>query len=131
MPIYSKRSNNKLSTCDKRLQLVFNEVIKHFDNTILDGYRCYDDQQRLFKEGKSQLQYPNSKHNIFRAEAVDAAPYPIDFNDLDRFRYFAGFVMGIATAFRIKLKWGGDWNMNTEIKDNKFNDLCHYELVIK
>ena len=63
------------------------------------------------------------------SKAVDAYPYPVDFNDLNRMRYFAGIVMGIAAVKGIKLRWGGDWNQDTQLSDNKFNDLPHFELV--
>jgi len=39
MPKYSKQSAGRLSTCDPRLQDVFNEVIKHFDCSVLQGHR--------------------------------------------------------------------------------------------
>ena len=42
--------------------------------------------------------------------------------------YFAGMVMGIAKAKGIGLRWGGDWNQNTELKDNGFDDLPHFEI---
>ena len=129
MPRYSERSSGKLQTCDDRLQRIFREVIKHFDCTILCGHRGYDDQTRLYKEGKSQLTYGYSKHNPYPSQATDAVPYPIDFNDLNRFRYFAGFVMGVAAAMGIGLRWGGDWNMDTQLKDNKFFDAAHFELI--
>ena len=29
----------------------------------------------------------------------------------------------------IKLRWGGDWNMNFEVDDNKFDDFPHFELI--
>ncbi len=129
MPRYSNKSKDRLRTCDDRLQRIFEEVIKHFDCTILCGHRGYEDQTRLYKEGKSQLSYPHSKHNQWPAMAADVAPYPIDFNDLNRFRYFAGFVMGVAAATGIKLRSGLDWDMDTELKDNKFFDAAHFELV--
>ena len=27
------------------------------------------------------------------------------------------------------VRWGGDWNMDNNFKDQKFNDLPHFELV--
>ena len=66
---------------------------------------------------------------------VDVAPYPIDWEDLDRFRYFAGYVMGVAAILHSeglithRLRWGGDWNRDTQVKDNSFNDMPHFELV--
>jgi len=28
----------------------------------------------------------------------------------------------------LKIRWGGDWDMDTQTKDNKFDDLVHFEL---
>jgi len=28
----------------------------------------------------------------------------------------------------IRLRWGGDWDGDTELDDNKFDDLPHFEL---
>lgn len=28
-----------------------------------------------------------------------------------------------------EVRWGGDWNNNTELKDNSFDDLVHFELI--
>ena len=52
------------------------------------------------------MQYPNSKHNKLPSKAVDVAPYPIDWNDPDRFYHFAGYVRGIAEGMGIKIRWG-------------------------
>lgn len=129
MPAFGKASQEKLATCDPRLQKVFNEVIKHFDCTVIEGHRGEAAQNKAFAEGKSKLKYPQSKHNKTPSLAADVLPYPIDWNDTNRMRYFAGFVVGIAATMGIKLRWGGDWNQNTELKDNSFNDLPHFELV--
>lgn len=129
MPAFGKSSLDKLATCDPRLQKVFNEVIKHFDCTVIEGHRGEEAQNKAFAEGKSKLKYPQGKHNKTPSLAADVLPYPIDWNDTNRMRYFAGFVVGIAATMGIKLRWGGDWNQNTELKDNSFNDLPHFELV--
>lgn len=129
MPAFGKASQEKLATCDQRLQKVFNEVIKHFDCTVIEGHRGEAAQNKAFAEGKSKLKYPQGKHNKTPSLAADVLPYPIDWNDTNRMCYFAGFVVGIAATMGIKLRWGGDWNQNTELKDNSFNDLPHFELV--
>ena len=57
------------------------------------------------------MKRPKNKHNAEEPElskAVDVAPYPIDWNDKERFYYFAGVVMGIAIQMGIPLRWGGD-----------------------
>ena len=128
MPRFSKKSLSKLETCDKRLQDLFLRVVQKFDCTIIEGHRSKDRQNKLFKEGKSKLKYPKGKHNAIPSKAVDVAPYPIDWNDRERFTYFAGYVVGIAYQMGLKIRWGGDWDMDTQVKDNNFDDLPHFEI---
>jgi hypothetical protein len=129
MPSFSRRSLDRLNTCDARLRVIFNQVIKHFDCTVLEGHRGEEAQNEAFRQGHSQLQWPDGKHNAWPSQAVDVAPYPIDWEDRERFTYFAGFVMGIAISQGIKIRWGGDWNMDMDLKDNRFDDLVHFELI--
>ena len=90
-------------------------------------------QDELFEQGRTKVKWPNSKHNVLEpadlSRAVDMAPYPIDWEDRERFHYFAGHVMGIAATMGGQLRWGGDWDEDTEVDDNSFDDLPHYELV--
>jgi|TARA_R100000750_G_C2307301_1_gene81111 hypothetical protein len=128
MPKFGKRSRSRLSTCDSRLQNLFNEIIKYFDCSILEGHRGEKEQNEAYAKGNSKLRYPDGKHNKIPSIAVDVVPYPIDWKDRERMTYFAGFVMGIASQMDLKIRWGGDWNMNTELKDNNFDDLPHFEI---
>ena len=98
------------------------------DCTILEGHRGEERQNQMISEGKSQLSFPNSNHNGSPASAVDVAPYPIDWSNRDRFHYFAGYVMGTAQSLGYPLRWGGDWDSDTETNDNQFDDLVHFEL---
>lgn len=129
MPVFSRNSLNKLVTCDPKLQQVFAAAIRVYDFTVLHGIRSEEEQNQLFAEGKSKLQYPKSKHNSRPSKAIDVAPYPVDFNDTKRFYYLAGVVKGIAASLGIKIRWGGDWDSDGDFKDNTFQDLCHFELV--
>ncbi len=128
MPSFSQRSQTRLNTCDPRLVEVLEEVIKHWDCTILQGERTKEEQDEFFRTGRSKVQWPNSKHNSRPSKAVDVAPYPIDWNDTRRFDYFAGFVKGIATSRGITLRWGGDWDSDNDQSDQTFNDLPHFEI---
>ena len=128
MPRFGTRSRNALHSCDERLVKVFNEVIKTVDCAVLEGHRDKDKQNKYYEEGKTKLQYPLGRHNEVPSRAVDVVPYPIDWNDRERFTLFAGFVIGIATSMKIKLRWGGDWDMDWEVNDNKFDDFPHFEL---
>ena len=128
MPNFGTRSQNNLSEAHPDLQKVFNEVIKHFDCAVIEGHRGQEEQDKAFHSGKSKLKFPESKHNQSPSLAVDVVPWPVDWNDEKRFYYFAGFVKGIAAELGIELRWGGDWDSDTEVDDQTFNDLPHFEL---
>ena len=125
---FGRKSRERLATCDKKLQKVFNEVIKYVDCSVLEGHRSKERQNKLFKEGKTKVEYPVGRHNSNPSNAVDVTPYPVDWNDRERQTLFAGFVMGVARGMDIRLRWGGDWNMNFKVKDNRFDDFPHFEL---
>ena len=128
MPKFGKTSKLRLLTCDYRLQDVLNEVIKNVDCSVLEGHRNEERQNKLFEEGKTKVRYPKGRHNAEPSRAVDVVPYPVDWNDRERFHLFAGYVLGVASRMGITLRWGGDWNMNFEVDDNKFDDFPHFEI---
>jgi peptidoglycan L-alanyl-D-glutamate endopeptidase CwlK len=129
MPKFGRRSKENLATCDEDLQDLFKEVIKYVDCSVLEGHRSKDRQNALYEEGKTKVKYPGGRHNASPSRAVDCVPYPIDWEDRERFHLFAGFVLGIAQAMEINIRWGGDWNKNFEVDDNKFDDFPHFELI--
>lgn len=135
MPKFSQRSFSKLTTCHPDLQVLFFEVIKSFDCTIIEGYRNQEDQDRAFANGFSELKWPHGKHNHQPSMAIDAAPYPVDWKNDRRMYWFAGYVMGIAQKLKDEgkithaVRYGGDWNGDKNIDDQAFKDLVHFELV--
>ena len=128
MPKYSTRSKQRLSTCDERLQKVFDEVIKHVDCSILEGHRSKERQNKLYDEKRTKVRYPNGRHNSSPSKAVDVTPYPVDWEDRERQTLFAGFVLGIARGMGYKLRWGGDWDQDFQVMDNRFDDFPHFEI---
>lgn len=121
MPTFSTISAQRLATCDERLQRIFSVVIQHQDCSILCGHRGQIEQEQAFQDGKSAAHWPQSKHNKQPSLAVDVAPYPIDWNNLERWRNFASFVMGVAAALEIPIRWGGSFKT--------LLDMPHFELV--
>jgi peptidoglycan L-alanyl-D-glutamate endopeptidase CwlK len=114
-----------------KLQELFGEAIRVFDHKILETYRNQERQNYLCRIKKSKVLFPASRHNQMPSMAVDAAPYPIDWTDERRFILFAGVVKGLAHSMSIPIRWGGDWDGDTQLKDNRFNDYCHFELLLK
>ena len=131
MPKFSNKSNGRLSSCHEDLQRVFNEVIKHVDCSILEGYRNEANQNKYYKQGTTKVKFPNGRHNSKPSRAVDVTPYPVDWADRERQTLFAGFVIGVARQMGIKLRWGGDWDMDFKVQDNRFDDFPHFEIVTK
>ena len=129
MPQLSEKSAQLLSTCDTRLQQVCMAAIKIIDFTIITGYRDKAAQDKALKDGNSKLAYQLSKHNIFPSLAIDIAPFPIDWNDKERFILLAGIILGIASEQNIKLRLGGDWDSDFNLKENRFSDLGHFEVL--
>ena len=130
MPKFSKRSKQNLSECHPDLQKLFNEVIKHYDCTVTDGHREEKEQNYAYNKGWSKLKFPKSKHNKKPSLAADVVPYPINYQDKVRLYNFGGFVKGIASQMKIKIRWGGDWDSDTDLHDQNFMDLPHYELKL-
>jgi peptidoglycan LD-endopeptidase CwlK len=130
---FSNSSLSNLNTCDDRLKKIFEEVIKYYDCSIIEGHRGKDRQDKAYKTGKSKVQYPNSKHNKTPSLAVDVIPFPADFTNIpkniNRYYHFAGFVKCMSEIMNIKITWGGDWNNNKNFLDQTFDDLPHFELI--
>lgn len=129
MPHFSSISLERLSTCDNRLQRVFLEVIKHFDCSVIWGMRSKEQQNTAYEQGHSKLRWPESKHNQSPSLAVDVVPFPVNWHDRARFYFFAGHVQMVSKMMDIKVRWGGDWDSDTQVADQTFFDLAHYELV--
>ena len=107
---------------------MFNEVIKYVDCSILEGHRSKERQNELYDKGRTKLRYPAGRHNASPSGAVDVTPYPVDWDDRERQTLFAGFVLGIAQARGLKLRWGGDWDQDFKVMDNRFDDFPHFEI---
>ena len=124
MPRFGKRSKQRLKGVDAKLVNLLNELIKIMDVTIIEGLRSKERQQELLAQGKTKTKY--SKH--IEGKAVDLAPYPIDWNDREMLHYMGGMLRGIGHQLGLKIRWGGDWDSDGDINDNKFDDLVHVEI---
>lgn len=129
MPRLGNSSLEKYATLHPKLQKVVSEVIKYVDFSVIEGVRTKERQIELVEQKKSKTL--DSKHladQNGKSRAMDLAPYPIDWEDRERFILFAGFVLGVAQQLGIKLIWGGDWNRDFYTKDTGFFDSPHFEL---
>ena len=129
-----------LNQCEPRLRTLFYQVDKLVQVDILPStIRTLEEQTEFVRTGKSKTM--NSKHLITPenplSRAVDAGPWPIKWPqenaekglDWSRIYYFAGVVMSTANGLGIKIRYGGDWNGNFDLKDQSFYDGVHFELT--
>ena len=128
MPSFSERSLRRLETCHPDLQRLFHEVVKHVDCMVIFGFRTREEQEQAFEDGNSDKHWPDSLHNKTPSQAVDVAPYPVDWKNEDRFRAFGGFVLGVASQMGIPIRWGGDWDGDWDFSDQRLVDQPHFEL---
>lgn len=136
---YGRSSRAARDSCTLNLITVMNEGLRRspVDISIIWGFRGEDLQNSLFSSGASQKKWPESKHNTMKdgqpyAQAFDFAPYVngIPWHDTHAFAMVAGVFFAVAAEFNIKLRWGGDWNMNGLTTDQTFMDWGHMEEVI-
>lgn len=141
MANFSRESKSELETAHRDLQVISNFVIRYYDFKVLEGARSETRQENLYMRGKTQVRWPDSKHNVGeeagrdKSHAIDTTPWPIDWQDRRRFVLLAG-MFRIAHRFlqdhgvlEYNLRWGGNWDMDEHLDDQKFDDLGHFELV--
>lgn len=119
MFIFSQKSINNLRTCHYNLVDIAMRVILEspIDFTVICGFRDEKSQLIAYQENRSKLKWPDSKHNKWPSEAFDLAPYPIEWENINRFYMLAGAILTVSNSLNINLKWGGGWG-----------DYGHFEL---
>ena len=126
----SKSSIEKLQTCHKDIQKVILAVAADTEIQVIEGHRTLERQEMLFKQKKTKTM--RSKHLSVPSMAVDVAPInngKIDWNDSTKFYGLAKKILNKAKELNITLRFGGDWDMDGDFKDQTFNDLVHFEKV--
>lgn len=151
---YSKRSIDLLEQVDESLAALFYDAADLINITILPStVRTIEEQIQYLKDKKTETL--KSKH--LSGRAVDAAPYPIDFrgerelrevvkkaiesgkldtatfneilHNIQRWLYFKGILIGLAHGKGMKVRGGEDWDGDTLMGDQSFDDWPHIELV--
>ena len=125
---FAKSSVTRMKSIDPKLCALLYEVKERseIDFDISCGYRSIEDQEMMFKTGRSQLDGVNNKsmHNFFPALAVDIYAYKhggkADYSK-KKMLYLAQVFKEAATDMKIKIVWGGDWP--------DFVDMPHYQLA--
>lgn len=136
---YGSTSKARLATCHNDIRRVAERALElsPVDITIVWGWRAEEAQNKMVADGASKTPWPNSKHNNKHngqplSLAVDFAPWvkgAIPWNDTHLFAVIAGCFLAAAKELGIKIRWGGDWDMDGTTTDQTFMDWGHVELV--
>lgn len=138
MPKFSKKSIKLLNECHNDIKLVCEQSILLMDFAIIEGFRSVKRQQELYAQGRTVKGKiitncdginNSSPHNYYPSIAIDIVPYPIDWNNITRFKNLAGIIKVVWAELKEEgklsnkydLVWGGDWK--------NLKDYPHYELV--
>ena len=131
---FGKRSLQNLSQAHEDIQTVAKAALAFgvIDFTVIETHRGQADQNRYHQLGKSQVTWPHGKHNSIPSDAADMVPYvngKISW-DLNHCLVLAGVMLAVAALAKVKIRWGGNWDCDSEpVTDQEFQDLCHYERV--
>lgn len=133
MATYGRASRQRLSTAHPDLRRWAERLILRFDHTVVCGHRGKEDQEEAFRNGKSKVHYPDSRHNYFPSLALDLAPWDsirgvIDWDHPERFILLAGMGLELAASMDLPITWGGDWDSDTFMRDHSFKDFPHFQL---
>ena len=123
-----KRSLDRLVGVNPSLVEIFKKACETmpFDITVLEGLRTAERQAELLKQGATKVKV--SRH--MSGNAIDIAPYPIDWNDTERFKIVAHHMFAAAKELGIVIRWGGNWSRQDETvkPTSSFVDMPHFEL---
>lgn len=107
------------------LRLLLMEAIKDspIDFTVIETVRTIEKQKEYLAKGTTKTlksrHIPDTNKSGY-SEAADIAPYPINWQDINRFRKLSEHIKKKANQLNIPITWGGDFKTLV--------DMPHYEL---
>jgi len=145
MKTLSAMGMKRRETLHPNIQQVLDKALADdLDITLLYGHRTPQEQYEIWCQGRTKPGAivthkdgikDKSMHNYFPSLAMDIALFdssstPVDWKDLSRFFYLGGRIVQIARDLKIPMRWLGDADGDTNIKEEKFIDLPHFELIV-
>ena len=135
---WGEKSKEVLSEIHPALARVANMALNMgiIDIALVCGKREKKEQNKKYKEGLSEKKFPDSKHNLQPGEkhvdAFDAYPFvngEVSYNPV-HCAVMATLFKVCARLTGIKIRWGGNWDMDAEpVTDQALDDLGHFERV--
>lgn len=125
---FGKKSLEKINNpkVHPKIKLLMLEAIKTspIDFTIIETVRTIEQQRINIAKGVSKTiksRHIPSNNKSGYCEAIDIAPYPINWKNIKRFILLSQHIKATANKLGIKIEYGGDWKT--------FKDYPHYQII--
>jgi peptidoglycan L-alanyl-D-glutamate endopeptidase CwlK len=136
----SQRSISNLRRVHPDLVAVVERAIQitEQDFIVIEGVRTQERQDELWAQGRTKpgpivtWTKDASTHAIGKdgyGRAVDICPFPVDWNDISKFDAIYVAMMSAADEFGVRLRYGGDWDMDGNLRERGESDSPHFELA--
>ena len=131
--VLGKTSLARLKGVDECLVKVVKRAIEisEIDFTVMEGVRTLDRQCELYAQGRTapgKIVTWTMKSKHIEGKAVDLVPYPLDWNDLDKFDKIKNAMFQAAKEIDVNLRWGADWDGDGNYREKGEYDSPHFEL---
>ena len=136
----SQRSISNLRGVHPDLVAVVERAIQitEQDFIVIEGVRTQERQDELWAQGRTKpgaivtWTKDASSHGIGKdgyGHAVDICPFPVDWNDLSKFDAIYVAMLAAAQELGVRLRYGGDWDMDGKLRERGETDSPHFELA--
>lgn len=136
----SQRSISNLRGVHPDLVAVVKRAIEitEQDFIVIEGVRTQERQDELWAQGRTKpgpivtWTKDASSHGIGKdgyGHAVDICPFPVDWNDISKFDAIYVAMMTAAQELGVRLRYGGDWDMDGRLREKGETDSPHFELA--
>ena len=128
-----KTSMARLQGVDETLVNVVKRAIEisEVDFTVLEGVRTLERQRELYAQGRTapgKIVTWTMKSRHIEGKAVDLVPYPLDWNDLEKFNKIKDAMFQAARELDVNLRWGADWDGDGNYREKGEYDSPHFEI---
>ena len=128
-----KTSLARLQGVDETLVNVVKRAIEisEVDFTVMEGVRTLERQRELYAQGRTapgKIVTWTMKSRHIEGKAVDLVPYPLDWNDLEKFNKIKDAMLQAARELDVNLRWGADWDGDGKYREKGEYDSPHFEI---
>ena len=128
-----KTSLARLQGVDETLVNVVKRAIEisEVDFSVLEGVRTLERQRELYAQGRTapgKIVTWTMKSRHIEGKAVDLVPYPLDWNDLEKFNKIKDAMFQAARELDVNLRWGADWDGDGNYREKGEYDSPHFEI---